>query len=473
MVTHHRNVYITLFTSFLFSMRFSLWMLVDAYVLFLPQPYGSASKVGIMEGASGLVAFCSMIVAGVLTDRIGRIPALYLCGFGYQLTGITIAIAVLYLPSRSSTQAVFLTLCLATGIAGFNQGLFFTASSALLADSTAQNSRNKFYLWKQAAISGGLAFGPLVACGCFALTHNSWTTPELTIVCMVAAALGVPLGLSMFLFREVRTLSRGGSEGLLASTPSDEPLPVTPAMRNDAIEGGVAAAEGAGASINAATAGPGEAMLDTAADDGASAPIPAKSCLYHSVAPLIALCDLFTGMGSGIIYKFVPLFLLHDLQLKPIAVQAIIIGMAGSATVLSLTAAPVQRLLGPMGATVFYRMLAVACLSTVTFSVELGAPDWLICTCCVVRGAFMNAVGGITEAVLMDHTSEAHRGKWQIAQRISDSTWSGAAVVGGFLVDRIGYRKAFVLPTLFHFIGTLCLLPIVATVKADKKEGGR
>ena len=152
----HRNVWITLLTSFLFCSRMSLWMLVDAYVLFLPQPYGTASKVGIMEGAC-LVAFASMIIAGLLTDKVGRVPALYLCGVGYQLTGVAIAVAVLYLPTHGSTQSVFLMLCVAAGIAGFNQGLFFTASSALLGDSTPQNARNKYFRWKMAAATFGLS----------------------------------------------------------------------------------------------------------------------------------------------------------------------------------------------------------------------------------------------------------------------------------------------------------------------------
>ena len=82
----------------------------------------------------------------------------------------------------------------------------------------------------------------------------------------------------------------------------------------------------------------------------------------------------------------------------------------------------------------------------------------------------MNAVGGITEAVLIDHTSERHRGKWQIIQRVSDSTWSGAALVGGFLVDRIGYRRAFIAPFGFHLLGTLVLLPLLRVVRADKLE---
>ena len=86
----------------------------------------------------------------------------------------------------------------------------------------------------------------------------------------------------------------------------------------------------------------------------------------------------------------------------------------------------------------------------------------------------MNAVGGITEAVLVDHTSARHRGKWQVVQRVSDSTWSGAAVVGGWLVDRVGYRDAFVAPLACHVAGTLCLLPLlVGVVKADAKESSR
>ena len=139
-------------------------------------------------------------------------------------------------------------------------------------------------------------------------------------------------------------------------------------------------------------------------------------------------------------------------------------------TFAGMTSAPVQRLLGPMGAVVLYRLLSVVSLAAIAFSAELGLGTPAIATCCLVRGGFMNAVGGITEAVLIDHTSEGHRGKWQIIQRVSDSTWSGAALVGGFLVDRIGYRRAFMAPFGFQLLGTIVLLPLMRVVRADKLE---
>jgi hypothetical protein len=144
--------------------------------------------------------------------------------------------------------------------------------------------------------------------------------------------------------------------------------------------------------------------------------------LWHTVAPLIGLCDLFTGIGSGIVYKSMPLFLLSELQVPPITVQLLIVANAAIATLFGLTSPPVQHRLGPMGTAVLYRALAVSCLGAVTFSSQRILLALAIAACVVMCGGFMNAVGGFTEVALIDHTSTRHRGKWQIVQPISDST---------------------------------------------------
>ena len=50
---HHSNVWVTLVSNILFATRASLWLVVDAYVLFLPNGFGTNANVGIMEGVQG------------------------------------------------------------------------------------------------------------------------------------------------------------------------------------------------------------------------------------------------------------------------------------------------------------------------------------------------------------------------------------------------------------------------------------
>ena len=143
-----------------------------------------------------------------MTDRIGRVPPLRVSAAVYVALAAVISTAVLYLPSHGGVHAVFYALCGASALAGFAQGIFGVATNALLADSTAVASRNQFFVWKQSCTTAGLASGPLVATACFLATHNTWTQPELTVVCMACAALGLPLSVTMFCFVEVRPQQR-------------------------------------------------------------------------------------------------------------------------------------------------------------------------------------------------------------------------------------------------------------------------
>uniref|UniRef100_A0A7S2BK03 Major facilitator superfamily (MFS) profile domain-containing protein n=1 Tax=Haptolina brevifila TaxID=156173 RepID=A0A7S2BK03_9EUKA len=77
----------------------------------------------------------------------------------------------------------------------------------------------------------------------------------------------------------------------------------------------------------------------------------------------------------------------------------------------------------------------------------------------------MNAIGGMTGAVLNDHVSTANRGKWSIITQLSRSTWSGSALMGGLLVDRIGYRQTLLVPLGCHIAATLVLVPLVRVTK--------
>lgn len=308
--------------------------------------------------------------------------------------------------------AVFLALCGAAALSGVIHGVFSVASNALLGDSTTIARRNRVFVWKQACTTAGMTFGPSVAVVCFLLTHNTWTAPELTVVCLACAALGVPLALCMFLFTDVR-VPLVPSEALLAGAQPHSDEATTVGATSSTINAAAAEPASAVVAVHAAVGGGRGGAEDDAAAEPSRRPPPSR-CLHRWVAPLIALCDVFTGMGSGIVYKFVPLFLLSDLALPPITVQAVVASFQFAATLIGCTSPPVQRWIGPMGTVVVYRALACASLAAVAFSERLHLSTPLVVGCCVVRGAFMNAVGGITEAVLVDHTSARHRGKWQV-----------------------------------------------------------
>ena len=64
------NIPLGLATYFLSALRGSLWLVVDAYVLLLPE-FGSNTNVGIMEGAAGIVNIFAAGFGGVVVVVFG------------------------------------------------------------------------------------------------------------------------------------------------------------------------------------------------------------------------------------------------------------------------------------------------------------------------------------------------------------------------------------------------------------------
>ena len=142
------NIPLGLATYFLSALRGSLWLVVDAYVLLLPE-FGSNTNVGIMEGAAGIVNIFAAGFGGVVVDKVSRSSVLRVsAALSVVVTGV-MAFAVLYLPHHATTKSVYIALVAASVLSGINRGLFLVAFEALFGDSTPSGSaRVRYYVWK-------------------------------------------------------------------------------------------------------------------------------------------------------------------------------------------------------------------------------------------------------------------------------------------------------------------------------------
>ena len=143
---HHINVPLGLATYFVACVRGSLWMVVDAYVLLLPDGFGTNTNVGIMEGAAGLLNIVTAALTGIVVDRISRVCVLRLSAVLSIAVTAVMAVAVLYLPDHATTKVVYLALVSASALTGINRALFLVAVEALFGDSTPQGAARIKYL---------------------------------------------------------------------------------------------------------------------------------------------------------------------------------------------------------------------------------------------------------------------------------------------------------------------------------------
>ena len=446
------NIPLGLATYFLSALRGSLWLVGDAYVLLLPE-FGSNTNVGIMEGAAGIVNIFAAGFGGVVVDKVSRSSVLRIsAALSVVVTGV-MAFAVLYLPHHATTKSVYIALVAASVLSGINRGLFLVAFEALFGDSTPSGSaRVRYYVWKQAAATTGLAIGPFIAVACFLLTHDSWTQPELIVVILVCAAVGLIQGFMQLFFRDMPY------EPGLDQTSPEQPQPQP--RSSEAISAPLLHQSQPSAPDTSSPT----MVINTIS--GTLTPSVRRRPSAAYVAPLIGLSNLALGLGSGVAYKFIPLFCLSTLGLSPIATHAMIGGMQAVATVLGLAATRFARHVGAIGVTVAYMVISVAGLAAVCASRDLQLGTGTIVAAMVVRGSFANACGGLTGSVLNDHISAKNRGKWSIVSQLSRCTWSASAFVGGVLVDAThSYERTFLMPLGCHIVAICLLLPLLVIVK--------
>ena len=294
-----------------------------------------------MEGVAGMINIVGASVAGPIVDgKLGRVGTMRLAFLTLLVTSAVTLLAVLYFPTVATTHVVFIALCTASALSGFSRAVFMVAMEALFGDSTPSGpARTKYYIYKQQATTLGLAAGPLIAVICFALTKNSWTLPELTVVATVGAAIGVLLAFICLLFTDART--QFADARTPASLPASSSLPATTSAITSAATSATVSLLANAAPIDlrptaddcddAERHSPRQPPPPTPLPPPLLPPPPGPQKVWY-VPLLISASSICLGLGSGISYKFIPLFCLSDVQagglhLSPIAVNGIVAGM--------------------------------------------------------------------------------------------------------------------------------------------------
>lgn len=108
------------------------------------------------------------------------------------------------------------------------------------------------------------------------------------------------------------------------------------------------------------------------------------------VAALVALQDLLTGLGSGMCYKFQPLFLWQEFGLSPIATNAIVASFQIAAALCQLLITRLAQSIGGPAAAILFRAGGIAGLAVVIFSTSRAQ----VLAALIIRGALMNAIDG-------------------------------------------------------------------------------
>ncbi|GAB9468802.1 hypothetical protein Gpo141_00006108 [Globisporangium polare] len=202
-------------------------------------------------------------------------------------------------------------------------------------------------------------------------------------------------------------------------------------------------------------------MKATHADEQEPPPHVARFlCFTSDHVPLILfLSDFIISNGAGMTINFFPLFFMQEYGLSPIHVSILFLVQPIVVMVLSYAGQRVSRHFGRMPIIVSTRIASTVCLLCMAFAQPLHLQILLF----LMRGGMMRCSQPLRRSVLMDFVRREVRARWNALEGISVFSYSGSAVIGGYLVDMYDYRTCFFITSFVYFAGLsleLFLLPL-------------
>lgn len=61
----------------------------------------------------------------------------------------------------------------------------------------------------------------------------------------------------------------------------------------------------------------------------------------------------------------------------------------------------------------------------------------------------------------MDHVPPHARARWNSLEGLTVFTWSGSAVLGGYIIDTHGYRVCFVITACVYLVGVMVEMLVI------------
>ena len=435
------NVRLTLLFSFVLSTSTSLLSQTPLAAFVLLLRHDDHLSVGVATGIQGVVNLCFALPAGVLADRIGRSALLRAAAVVALVACAYMAVCLLYLKGRVSDDVLYYALCGASALWGVFMGLHSSPLAALFADSIESGARSKLYVWRSSLRTAGNAVGPLVSIVVFSILGDEWRVDELTYVLLGGVGAMVLPALALFAFSDRRALG-AASEGLFASAAALSTAPSAALLGADATAAQVAAAR---------------------------SQRRACCCLTTAhIAPLVAIGDLLSMLGSGMTIKFFALFFWQGLGLEPVAVNAVYVAGPLGIAVSALLAQKLSLCIGRIQTCLLCRGIGIGLLVAIAYvqSAAIVLPLYLL------RTWLMNCTAGLTKSVLNDYVAKANRGKWNSLESINLFGWSGSAALGGWLIDVIGYRHTFLITAALQLCAAVCIAPLAFLVHAESGARG-
>jgi len=368
----------------------------------------SNSAVGLAESASGITQVLMVLPAGYIADRFSRSSVLRYCVL-LSLLYVCISIAGIY---RDDIVLIYTSLILG----GVYMAIQNSVSFALFSDSIPQGQR-AFWMTKVAVVTQmAMGVGPLLGYFLFKYFGDVWDISVLHSILIIGFLLMIPA--NMFLVDWTDIPNGMFSPHVAPATDIDSPL------------------------------------------------LSSSKVVSTSIVPyIVCLNDVITCIGAGMTVKFFPLFFKNDYGFDPTHLQLLFTVYCFAFALFTWACEKVAAKIGRVQSSMLFSFCGVLCLFSLAYIENLP----LVVLVFILRGAFQNAIYPIDRSIIMDFVPSDQRGRWNSIESISAMTWSGSAVIGGYLMDSHDYRYTFVITGWIYLVACCLRTPLLFLVPKREK----
>lgn len=409
---------------------FSFGATFDAYLLELARARGKPNPnafVGSVETVRGMVTLVLALPLGMLADKFSRRRMM-------QTSALPGTVGVIVLASGIALDSEIL-IYVGVVVAALFMQIFSSCGSAFLADCVPSERLTEVMALQGSLFLVGYSVGPLAQVILISSVGNTWNLPELHVILCAGFALWPLVLPAFFLFEKTPAEREADLQRTSASESSSSPL-------------------NASQSIAEVQSWKNERFLGLRKK--------------WSVPLLIEFCSLITATGAGMTVKFFPLFFKEDYSFSPIALNALSASYTISIALFVQICNKVSSRIGRCQAAALWQVSGVLAL----FALWKAQPLPLVIFLYIIRGSFANALGPINTAVIMDCVDRKFRGRWSAIQSVSRFTWSGSAVLGGWLADAHDYRYTFFITGIIYASSAVLYSPLLGVVPAKTLGSG-
>jgi MFS family permease len=457
---------------------------LSAYVFLLTS--SSSSAVGYVQGANGIAQLLTAFLAGYAADTFRRdrclkVGALLgLVAAGVMVWALCPSLSPSPSPSLSSSVEELpkiWKIAVAMMAFGIYTSSYNAALESLFADSVVAGVGNVMvYTTRYALQVASAGVGPLLSLLLFLKLGNTWTLSACREVLFGGLLLMLP-GLCLMLFFDDDKALGSDSEALFHRHRHHSQATTGDGKENsdDAEE------EEENGEADAATTvlltRP-QVLLSSNEDSRALDFLGISTPLFVTLSILFA--DILSALASGMTIKFFSLFFIEKSRFGPVAISALsTISPFGIAT-LSVGIQYLSKTLGRVQTNLMTRLvdiillITMACITPSTTNTKIKAA---LVTVHLLRTAFANCARPLVRSVLMEHVAKKHRGRVNAVDSVRSFSWSGSAALGGWLIEKYGYKSTFLMTAGIKMLAFLPLCPLILVVTdgvfVNKKRRGR